>query len=31
VAGLIFFGVVALSQFRRHGLQGRQVAVDEAS
>jgi TRAP transporter 4TM/12TM fusion protein len=31
LAGLIFFGVVALSQFRRHGLQGRQVAVDEAS
>lgn len=31
LAGLILFGVVALSQFRRHGLQGRQVAVDEAS
>jgi TRAP-type uncharacterized transport system fused permease subunit len=31
LAGLIFFGVVALGQFRRHGLQGRQVAVDEAS
>jgi TRAP transporter 4TM/12TM fusion protein len=30
LAGLILFGAVALSQFRRHGLQRRQVAIDEA-